>query len=60
MFYYWADAELALAVAALVNDGVADMVAAHPARLRGLSHADHCNICCNTALRLLGEGKGSL
>ncbi|HYG45419.1 MAG TPA: amidohydrolase family protein [Bordetella sp.] len=37
MFYYWADAEVALAVAALVNDGVADMVEAHPARLRGMA-----------------------
>ncbi|MFA7437536.1 amidohydrolase family protein [Castellaniella sp.] len=37
MFYYWADIELALRVAGLVNDGVADMVAAHPARLRGMA-----------------------
>lgn len=36
-FYYWADVELALKVAALVNDGVADMVAAMPARLRGMA-----------------------
>src|SRR5437588_437092 len=37
MFYYWADADLALKVAGLVNDGVADMVAANPARLRGMA-----------------------
>src|SRR5665647_1511820 len=37
MFYYWADADLALKVASLVNDGVADMVARNPARLRGMA-----------------------
>jgi aminocarboxymuconate-semialdehyde decarboxylase len=37
MFYYWADADLALKVAGLVNDGVADMVAYDPARLRGMA-----------------------
>ena len=37
MFYYWADADLALTAAGLVNDGVADMVAAKPARLRGMA-----------------------
>ncbi len=37
MFFYWADADLALAAAQLVNDGVADMVAANPARLRGMA-----------------------
>jgi len=37
MFYYWADADLALKVAGLVNDGVADMVAGHPRRLRGMA-----------------------
>jgi aminocarboxymuconate-semialdehyde decarboxylase len=37
MFYYWADAELALKVAGLVNDGVADIVAAKPDRLRGMA-----------------------
>jgi aminocarboxymuconate-semialdehyde decarboxylase len=37
MFYYWADADLALEVAGLVNDGVADMVGARPARLRGMA-----------------------
>lgn len=37
MFYYWADADLALNMAGLVNDGVADMVAAKPSRLRGMA-----------------------
>jgi aminocarboxymuconate-semialdehyde decarboxylase len=37
MFYYWADADLALEVAGLVNDGVADMVGAMPDRLRGMA-----------------------
>ncbi|WP_158807205.1 amidohydrolase family protein [Beijerinckia sp. L45] len=37
MFYYWADADLALAAAQLVNDGVADMVADKPSRLRGMA-----------------------
>ncbi|CAM5205611.1 Aminocarboxymuconate-semialdehyde decarboxylase OS=Castellaniella defragrans OX=75697 GN=HNR28_002256 PE=4 SV=1 [Castellaniella defragrans] len=36
-FYYWADVDLALKVAHLVNDGVADMAAARPARLRGMA-----------------------
>jgi aminocarboxymuconate-semialdehyde decarboxylase len=37
MFYYWADVDLALRVARLVNDGVAEMVAHDPARLRGMA-----------------------
>lgn len=37
MFYYWADVNLALEVAGLVNDGIADMVAAKPDRLRGMA-----------------------
>jgi aminocarboxymuconate-semialdehyde decarboxylase len=37
MFYYWADADLALEVAGLVNDGVADMVGEKPDRLRGMA-----------------------
>ncbi|ANN68092.1 amidohydrolase family protein [Bordetella bronchialis] len=37
MFYYWADADLALEVAGLVNDGTADMVAGKPDRLRGMA-----------------------
>jgi len=36
-FYYWADAEVALAAARLVNDGIAEMVGAYPARLRGMA-----------------------
>jgi aminocarboxymuconate-semialdehyde decarboxylase len=36
-FFYWADAEVALAAARLVNDGIADLVAANPARLRGMA-----------------------
>ncbi len=36
MFFYWADAELASRVARLVNDGIAEMVAASPSRLRGM------------------------
>lgn len=37
MFYYWADVDLAQKMARLVNDGVADMVSANPARLRGMA-----------------------
>jgi aminocarboxymuconate-semialdehyde decarboxylase len=37
MFYYWADADLALEVASLVNNGIADMVANKPSRLRGMA-----------------------
>lgn len=37
MFYYWAGADLALEVARYVNDGVAEMVSAAPARLRGMA-----------------------
>jgi aminocarboxymuconate-semialdehyde decarboxylase len=37
MFYYWADVDLAVKAAQLVNDGVADMVAAKPSRLRGMA-----------------------
>lgn len=37
MFYYWADAELAVKAAHLVNDGIAEMVAAKPSRLRGMA-----------------------
>ena len=36
MFQYRADAELALRTARLINDGIAEMVAAHPSRLRGM------------------------
>src|SRR4051812_36015161 len=37
MFYYWAQLELAIKAARLVNDGIADMVARNPARLRGMA-----------------------
>ncbi len=37
MFYYWADADLAIKAARLVNDGIADMVAVQPGRLRGMA-----------------------
>src|SRR5690606_780 len=37
MFYYWANADLALKVAGLVNDGVGEMVANHEQRLRGMA-----------------------
>lgn len=36
-FYYWADADLAVETAQVVNDGLALMVAAAPARLRGMA-----------------------
>ncbi len=37
MFYYWAQPELAAKAAQLVNDGVAEMVASTPQRLRGMA-----------------------
>ena len=37
MFYYWADLDLAVKAACLVNDGIADMVAHDPRRLRGMA-----------------------
>ncbi len=37
MFYYWADADLALEAAGLVNDGTAEMVDGRPDRLRGMA-----------------------
>ena len=37
MFYYCPDADVAVKAARLVNDGIADMVAANPARLRGMA-----------------------
>jgi aminocarboxymuconate-semialdehyde decarboxylase len=37
MFYYWAEAELAATAARLVNDGIAEMVATAPDRLRGMA-----------------------
>lgn len=37
MFYYWADVDLAMKTARLVNDGVADIVSFLPSRLRGMA-----------------------
>ena len=37
MFYYWAGIDVAVEAARLVNDGIADMVAAKPDRLRGMA-----------------------
>lgn len=37
MFYYWADADLALRVAQIVNDGVAGMCNCHAHRLSGMA-----------------------
>ncbi len=37
MFYYWADVDLAMKTARLVNDGVADIVSFMPSRLRGMA-----------------------
>jgi len=37
MFYYWADVDLAMRTARLVNDGVADIVSFMPSRLRGMA-----------------------
>jgi aminocarboxymuconate-semialdehyde decarboxylase len=37
MLYYWAPLEVAMMATRLVNDGIADMVAARPDRLRGMA-----------------------
>ena len=37
VFFYWLDADAGLAAARLMNDGIADMVAARPERLRGMA-----------------------
>ncbi|HXF68030.1 MAG TPA: amidohydrolase family protein [Burkholderiales bacterium] len=37
VFFYWLDAEAGRAAARLANDGIARMVEAHPARLRGMA-----------------------
>lgn len=37
LFYYWADPETGARVARLVNDGLAEFVAANPARFRGMA-----------------------
>lgn len=36
MFYYWADVDLAVRAARMVNDGIAEFVSAHPTRLRAM------------------------
>jgi aminocarboxymuconate-semialdehyde decarboxylase len=37
LFYYWADAETGASIARLVNDGIAELVAADPDRFRGMT-----------------------
>jgi len=37
MYYYWADAKTAIAASRLINDGIAEMVAHRPERLRGVA-----------------------
>ena len=37
IFFYWLDADLALAAARVINDGIARMAAARPDRLRGMA-----------------------
>ena len=37
LFYYWADPETATRTARLVNDGIAELVAENPERLRGMA-----------------------
>ncbi|HYC47357.1 MAG TPA: amidohydrolase family protein [Burkholderiales bacterium] len=38
IYFYWLSAELGLEAARLANDGIAQMVAKHPQRLRGMAH----------------------
>jgi aminocarboxymuconate-semialdehyde decarboxylase len=38
IFFYWLSPEAGLAAAKLANDGIAQMVAQHPSRLRGMAH----------------------
>jgi aminocarboxymuconate-semialdehyde decarboxylase len=38
IYFYWLSAELGLETAKLANDGIAQMVAKHPKRLRGMAH----------------------
>jgi len=38
VFFYWLPPDAGLALARLANDGIAQMVAKHPARLRGMAH----------------------
>jgi len=37
MYYYWSDAKTAASAARIINDGIAEMVAARPDRLRGMA-----------------------
>ena len=37
MYYYWIDAKAAIAASRLINDGIAEMVAHRPDRLRGMA-----------------------
>ncbi|MCW5576550.1 MAG: amidohydrolase family protein, partial [Burkholderiales bacterium] len=38
IYFYWLPAEAGLHAAQLANDGIAQMVAKHPSRLRGMAH----------------------
>ncbi|MGZ5223143.1 MAG: amidohydrolase family protein [Burkholderiales bacterium] len=38
MYFYWLSPDIGLEAAKLANDGIAQMVAKHPARLRGMAH----------------------
>jgi aminocarboxymuconate-semialdehyde decarboxylase len=38
IYFYWLSAEVGLEAAKLANDGIAQMVAKHPSRLRGMAH----------------------
>src|SRR6185436_12719463 len=38
IFFYWLSADAGLAACKLANDGIAQMVAKHPKRLRGMAH----------------------
>ena len=38
IYFYWLSAETGLEAAKLANDGIAQMVAKHPERLRGMAH----------------------
>jgi aminocarboxymuconate-semialdehyde decarboxylase len=57
IFFYWAAPELALTAARLINDGIAEMVAAHPARLRGMATLplQHPEIAIAELERAVGE-----
>ncbi|MGZ5122597.1 MAG: amidohydrolase family protein [Burkholderiales bacterium] len=38
IYFYWLSPDIGLEAAKLANDGIAQMVAKHPARLRGMAH----------------------